>query len=95
MNLAENRRCLVMRSAGDTDLSDCIAVAEDQNMIWEELGDIEGGLSERNGWILTVRNGKRLHLDTEVEACWFGVTIEEKGPELVCLSTVTLRLTES
>ena len=50
MNLAEKSRCLVMRSADDTNLSDCIAIAEkDQNMIWEELGDLEGRLGESNG----------------------------------------------
>jgi len=39
-----------MRSADDTNLSDCIAVAEeDQNIIWEELNDLERRLSERNG----------------------------------------------
>lgn len=37
MNLAEKTRCLVMRSAEDTNLSDCIASGEeDQNVIWEE-----------------------------------------------------------
>lgn len=37
MNLAEKARRLVMRSAEDTNLSDSMASAEeDQNMIWEE-----------------------------------------------------------
>lgn len=40
MNLAEKARRLVMRSAEDTNLSDCMASAEeDQNMIWEEGRD--------------------------------------------------------
>lgn len=50
MNLAEKSRRLVMRSDDDTNLSDCIAIAgEDQNMICEELDDLEGRLSGRNG----------------------------------------------
>lgn len=80
-----------MRSADDTNLSNCIAVVEeDQNMIWEELDDLEGRLSERDGWVLTVTRSKRLHLETKVEVCLFKVTVE-KGPELVYLSTAALK----
>lgn len=39
-----------MRSDDDTNLSNCIAIVEeDQNMIWEELDDLGGRLSERDG----------------------------------------------
>lgn len=83
-----------MRSADDTNLSDCIAIAEkDQNMIWEELGDLEGRLGESNGWILTVTKSKRQHSEIKVEAPCFKVTVEVKGPELVYLSTVSLKRT--
>lgn len=76
-----------MRSADDTNLSDCVAIAgKDKKIIWEELGDLEGRLNERNGWILTVMKSK-------VEAHWLEVAVKEKGPELVYLSTVVLRAT--
>lgn len=39
-----------MRSDDDTNLSDCVAIAEeDQNVVWEELDNLEGKLSGRNG----------------------------------------------
>lgn len=36
MNLAEKNRHLVMRSAEDTNMSDCMASAEEDQNTWEE-----------------------------------------------------------
>lgn len=74
MNLAEKNRRLVIRSAEDTNLSDCIASAEeDQNIIWGRGKSWMTLKAERNRWIFKITKSKTLHLETKVEACWLKI----------------------
>lgn len=81
-----------MRCAEDTNLSDCMASTEEDQNTWEEgRAGCPWRKAERNRWILPVTKSKTLHLETKVEAYWFKIMVEEKGPELVYLRTVYLR----